>query len=337
MRVSVIGLGKRGVALTYRIHQAGFEVQGSEISTSFGNSKDNSPGPNYVSTRESDIIIMGAPSSKGTCFLYQIIDNIVIKPGALLAIETTVLPGTCDRICEHLVSRGLIVGAQYHLVYVPYRHENTDKPKDAAPRVIGGITSECLTKGMDFYSRFVEQLFPVTDIRLAEVVPIIESAHRFLHLSFSQEIKEYCQSNQMDFRMLRAAVNVAGHALPEVGAGIGEDLPRDMAFLQGFCPSPLFEGALAADTRYRGNLFDRAQDGQHILVIGLTNTAELDLVSNPTIQLIRDLERRGCTVYVQDENISPLELAMFGLRPPNPKVKYDVIINQGEIYRAWED
>jgi hypothetical protein len=170
------------------------------------------------------------------------------------------------------------------------------------------------------------------------MVSVIEGAHRFLHVSFSQEVKEYCQIHQIDFHTLRIAVNMAGHTLPEVRAGAAEELARDMTFLQGFCPSPLFEGALHADIRYRESLHTRVKKGQNVLVIGIvSNDEEQCSIANPTIQLIRNLEEKGCKVYVQDEYISSSELAKFGLRPPNPKVKYDVIINHGEIYHSWED
>lgn len=332
MRVSVIGLGKRGVALTYRLFQAGMDVQGLEVNPQ--NHKDES----VYDTAESDVIILGVPAGTGTCFLYQTLSRLNVKAGALLAVETSMMPGTSSHICKLLEERGLIVGEHFNFIHIPYRNEVSANVHDISPRVIGGMTVSCLSKGMDFYTRFVEQVFPVTDIRIAEMVPIIENAHRFIHASFAQEVKEYCFQNQIDFHVLRAAVNVAGHALPEVGAGIGEDLPRDMAFLQGFCPSPLFEGALAADMRYRNNLYTRVKNGQNVLVIGLFSEAEeFNLLSNPTVQLVRRLENKGCKVFVQDEHISAQELAIYGFRPPDPQVKYDVIINQGEIYRSWED
>jgi UDP-N-acetyl-D-mannosaminuronate dehydrogenase len=338
MRVSVIGMGKRGAALTYRIYKAGFEVHGQEIVHFTGENKNCPIAQECLDTGSSDVIIIGGPSDKGTCFLYQILDRIIIKQGALLSIETTVLPGTADFVCRRLSARELKAGDHYHLVHVPYFQGAHGFAKENATRVIGGVTAVCLARGMDFYARLMEQLFPVPDIKIAEMVPLIESAHRFLHISFAQEIKEFCDENQLSFHTLRTAVNVAGHTLPEVGAGVGENLPRDMAFLQSFCPSPLFTGALAADVRYRTGLSTRVKTGQKVLVIGLVDKGEdLNPLVNPTMQLISDLEQKGCFVYVQDDHISPIDLAAFGLCPPDPQVTYDVIINRGEIYRARED
>lgn len=333
MRVSIIGQKKQGLNLASRLTQAGMKVENLELYRENGKREKE-----LYNTGNSEVIIVGMPAGAGTCCLYQTLNRLVLQKGVLLAVRTTVMPGTTEHIREIMVQRGWIAGKDFNFVLAPFHNELNPETGCAVPQIISGLTPACLAKGLEFFSHCSDQLVPITDIRIAEMVPIIENAHRFIHISFAQEVKDYCTQNQIDWHVLRLAVNLAGHALPEVCAGAGDDLPRDMAFLQGFCASPLFEGALAADVRYRRNLYQKVKNGQHVLVIGLVADDEtFEPINNPIAQLICQLQHKGCRVYVQDEHISPRELAAFGFEPPNPQVKYDVIFKQGEIYQSWED
>ncbi len=333
MRVSIMGLQKQGLNLAFRLTREGMKVENLAVCRENGKREKE-----LYDTGDSEVIILGMPVGAGTCFLYQTLNRLVLQKGVLLAVATSVMPGTTEHIRELMAQRGWIAGRDFNLVLTPFHNELNPEAGDAAPQIISGLTPACLARGREFFAHCADQLVPISDIRIAEIVPIIENAHRFIHMSFAQEVKDYCTQNQIDWPVLRWAVNLAGHTLPEVCAGVGDDLPRDMAFLQGFCPSPLFAGALAADVRYRHNLCQKVKDGQHVLVIGLVADDEtLELVNNPTAQLICQLQHKGCHVYVQDEHISPRELAALGFEPPNPQVKYDVIFKQGEIYQAWED
>lgn len=335
MRVSIIGLKKQGVNLACRLTEAGMNVEILELYR-----KNDSQGKKMYHTGESKVIIFSLPAGAGTCFLYQTLNRLRLQKGVLLAAATTVMPGTAEHIREIMTQRGWVAGEDFYFVLTPFHNEINPEAGGTAPQIISGLTPACLARGLDFFAHCVARLVPIKDIRIAEMVPIIQNAHRFMHVSFAQEVKDYCTQNLIDWHVLRFAVNMAGLTLPEVCAGAGDDLPRDMAFLQGFCPSPLFEGALAADVRYRHNLYQRVKEGQHVLIIGLgmaTDGDPVEWMNNPTAQLICQLQHKGCHVYVQDEHISPGELAAFGLKPPNPQVKYDVIFTQGEIYQSGED
>ena len=95
-------------------------------------------------------------------------------------------------------------------------------------------------------------------IEIAEMTKIIENAHRYLQIAFSEDLYLYCQANNINFSELRDALNTKWNVNilePREGGIGGHNLPKDTKmFLQSSKPSiknKILTAAVEVDQDYR--------------------------------------------------------------------------------------
>jgi len=123
-----------------------------------------------------------------------------VKRGALIALETTIYPGgTEENVARALEETGLVPGKDVYLVHAPERVDPGNRRwwTGNIPRVIGGIGEGSLEKGLRFYRDVLGlEMYPVSDIRVAELSKIYENTYRLVNIAYAQEA------------LMRAGVNV---------------------------------------------------------------------------------------------------------------------------------
>ncbi|MDR3539833.1 MAG: nucleotide sugar dehydrogenase [Desulfosporosinus sp.] len=325
MKICVVGLGNIGFNLfTYISLKFPGEIVGVDVNESRVKelrSLGYRVTTDYRALTGIDVWLMAPSTGDQGQNLFSALEEMIICPGSLISIESTLPPGTMGRVRESLEGKGFRLGNDLFLIHVPHRVMfGVDKTVCDTPRVIGAFTRACLEKGRQFYAPLVPLLVEVSDVRVAELSKVVENVKRYVDVAFAQEIYGYCVDQGMDYDDLRLAVNSKNNVeLLATDWGIGgECLPKDMCFLRTVCNSILLEGAEQADRDYRDRIVNQVGSDKQVLVRGLSyKTGVKDLKHSRGVDLVRALETAGNTVKVEDPLFTTDELSEAGFSPNN--------------------
>lgn len=174
-----------------------------------------------------------------------------LGPHALVAIESTVPIGTCERIHKE------VFGGKQALVHVPHRWWYVDEDKHGVgqTRVVGGVDAESVRLAVSFYGSVGIPLVPVAELRIAELTKAAENTDRYLKIAYAELLKMICDDNGMDFEELRRSMNTKWNVeVLEARDGIGGTcLPKDILYVKAASPvrCHILDGARAVDAMYR--------------------------------------------------------------------------------------
>src|SRR5665647_983519 len=258
MKICVVGLGNIGFNLfTYLGQRFSGEVIGVDVNDSRVNelqSKGYWVTSDYRELTGIDVWLMAPSTGSQGQNLFSALEQMIICPGSLISIESTLPPGTMMCVREFLEKKGFELGTDCFLIHVPHRVMfGIDKTVCDTPRVMGAFTEACLEKGRKFYGPLVPGLIEVEEVRIAELSKVVENVKRYIDVAFAQEMYRYCVNQGINFQGLRRAVNSKENVellSPDWGVG-GECLPKDMSFLRAVFNSPLLEGAEQGDRLYQ--------------------------------------------------------------------------------------
>lgn len=320
MKICVVGLGNIGFNLfTYLCDEFSGEITGVDVNESRVKelwSQGYRVTADYRALTEVDVWLMTPSTGNQGQNLFAALEQMIICPGSLISIESTLPPGTMGRVREFLEEKGFRLGTDIFLIHVPHRVMfGVDKTVCDTPRVMGAFTRACLDKGRQFYTPLVPLLIEVNDVRVAELSKVVENVKRYVDVAFAQEIYGYCVDQGMDYDDLRRAVNSKNNVeLLGTDWGIGgECLPKDMSFLRTVCNSTLLEGAEQADRDYRDRIVHQVGSGKQVLVRGISyKTGVKDLKHSRGVDLVRALEEAGNTLWVEDPMFTTEELIGAG-------------------------
>ena len=337
MRIAVIGLGHIGGQilreLTSRFPEViGVDLDRAKVAGLQAEGLAAACDPAAADGRE--VYLIAVSTGPQMERLFAAAKNVRPAPGALISIESTIIPGTMARLAGLFAARGLAAGRDVFLVHTPHRILfGEDKSIFGQPRAMGGITPACLERGLAFYRQLVPEVLAVKDIRLAELAKLVENTLRHVEISCAEALALYCHEAGLDFDELRRLVNSKGNVRllrAEYGIG-GECLPKDLRFLQEVTGCRLFADAAAIDEEYRSYLFRQAQ-APRVLVRGLTfKPGCRDLGYSRAVELVERLQKAGCQVRVEDPLYTPEELEESGFTPWRPEEPVDVAVTWGAV------
>ena len=146
-------------------------------------------------------------------------------PGTLVTIESTIPKGTSKKVCGILQHR-------FHVAHCPHRYYNREKTEHGVRqlRVLAGCQSCCCNEAIQFYKHLLDiPIYTLSSVELAELTKVIENTHRYLEIAFAEELKMFCDSQNLDFTELRTAINTKWNEnILEAREGIGGHcLPKD--------------------------------------------------------------------------------------------------------------
>lgn len=342
MYCAVIGLGNIGSAVYNDLAQILPNVIGVDISeqrVAYLQQKGVRATTELSACAAADVFIICASTGAKMENIYSIAASLSPKSGALICVESTLLVNTMNSLAQHFINRGYIPGENIHLVHAPHRIMiGHDLSTIAIPRVVGGITERCLQMGVEFYTQLGTCVVPVPDICLAELSKLVENSLRYVEVAFAEALASYCAANNLDFHLLRQAVNSKGNVhLKNVDYGIGgECLPKDILFLQAACPAPILMGAQATDEQYRDDLRQHIlSKGRRVLIRGVGyKPGSSDISHSHAINLALALHQADCEVSVCDPLVNPLDILQAGLTPAyqSDTSEYDIIVERGHIH-----
>ena len=261
MKVGVLGLGVVGLPTALYIAEKNLHVVGYDISSHA-----------VEKARENGLEACLDWEEIGTCDIYIVCVSTLLKDGnpdfsalfdisrklrsqeldcALISIESTVIPGTCEKFHQELGNLEL------NVVHVPHRYwgEKSVNHGVNQMRVIGAIDEVSLKKGLKFYKDILEiPLHIVPSIEVAEMSKALENAYRYLLIAFAEESRMMCEDLNLDFDSVRVACNTKWNTdMLEARNGIGGDcLPKDTQYIISMSPNAqILKKAVQVDEKYR--------------------------------------------------------------------------------------
>src|SRR3954452_6190390 len=353
-RVGIVGLGYAGLPLAMAFADAGFEVVGLDLNedrvraVSDGRSYlVDVPTERYatvdgrlaattdysaVSHLDALTICVPTPLSKtrtpDLSYVVAAAESVAepLSPGQLVILQSTTYPGTTEQVIRPFLERaGAVVGQDFFLGYAPERVDPGNRQWDVhtTPKLVGGVTDECLRRTKLLYETIVETVVPVSSPMVAETAKLHENTFRAVNIALANELALMCDKLGISaWEVIEAAATKPFAFMAHYpGAGVGGDcIPVVPHFLtwrlrEAGYATRLIDAAHAVNTdmplHVASKVVDalndagRAVKGSRIVVLGVTYKPDVhDTRESPALDVIRDLDRRGgdvrfCDPYVE--------------------------------------
>ena len=115
-----------------------------------------------------------------------------LKKGELIVLESTTYPGTTREIVKPILEKSkLKAGKDFFLAYSPEREDpgNKEFSVSAIPKVMGGLTDDCLQLTSDLYKNIVSETVEVSSLETAEATKLMENIFRAVNIAMVNELK----------------------------------------------------------------------------------------------------------------------------------------------------
>jgi UDP-N-acetyl-D-mannosaminuronic acid dehydrogenase len=159
----------------------------------------------------------------------------VAREGELIVIESTVPPGTTERLVRQALRSADKAWVDIGVVHAPERILPGDILRELREndRIVGGRTPHDAERGRALYASFVEATIHSTDLRTAEFVKVIENTYRDVNIALANELALYCEELDIDvWQAIRLANNHPRVNIMQPGPGVGGHcIPIDPRFL----------------------------------------------------------------------------------------------------------
>ncbi|MBQ0041375.1 MAG: nucleotide sugar dehydrogenase [Clostridiales bacterium] len=141
-----------------------------------------------------------------------------MKPGTIVVFESTVYPGVTEDICVPIIEKesGLKCGVDWKVGYSPERINPGDKVHRLTniKKVVSGMDEESAAIIKKVYDIVIEAgTFPVSSIKTAEAVKVVENSQRDINIAFVNEIAMICDRMGIDTDEVIAGMNTKWNAL----------------------------------------------------------------------------------------------------------------------------
>jgi UDP-N-acetyl-D-glucosamine dehydrogenase len=275
----------------------------------------------------------------------------VLREGQVVVLESTTWPGTTRELLRPILEEGsgLTVGEGFFLAMSPERVDpgREDWTTKTTPKVLGGITPECVQRAAAVYRKAVDTVHEVSSPEAAELTKLLENIFRSVNIALVNELAILCDRMGIDvwevadaaatkpfgFMRFSPGPGLGGHCIPvdpfylswkarefgfstefiELAGKVNEEMPY-------FCRS-LVSQALNHHAQ-------RAMKGSRILVLGVSYKPDIgDLRESPALKLISLLRNAGADVSYHDPHVPSvsehgLELSSVAYEP----AAYDCVV-----------
>jgi UDP-N-acetyl-D-mannosaminuronic acid dehydrogenase len=261
MQVSLIGLGYIGLPTAALIASRGVKVSGVDINPEIvkiinegkihivepnldklvQNSVENGNLKAMTIVEKADVFIISVPTpfkenhKPDISYIEFATKNIApnLDKGNLVILESTSPVGTTEKIAEWIkeVRPDLILPefgnetiCDINIAHCPERvlPGNILFELVKNDRIIGGISSECARKAINFYKIFVEGDCLITDSRTAELCKLVENSFRDVNIAFANELSLICDKLNINvWELINLANRHPRVSILQPGPGVG--------------------------------------------------------------------------------------------------------------------
>jgi UDP-N-acetyl-D-glucosamine dehydrogenase len=366
MKVGIIGLGYVGLPLAVAFAEAGCEVVGVDADQRrvgrlrrSESDVEDIPSERLLAVAERftatdeyrglaacDAIVICVPTplaNRREPDLSYLVDaatqlSRVLHEGRLVVLESTTYPGTTrERLLPILEESGLAVGREFNLAYSPERIDpgRTDHTIHNTPKIVGGMTDECLSRAADLYRLICDEVVEVSSPEIAELSKLLENIFRSVNIALVNELAQLCDRMGIDVWEVvdAAATKPFGFMRFDPGPGMGGHcLPVDPFYLAYKARQHDFytefielAGKLnQAQPQFCVEKIEHALNdarkpvrGARILILGVAYKSGVgDLREAPALKILRGLKDLGAEVSYHDPHVAELpelSLASVGL------------------------
>jgi UDP-N-acetyl-D-glucosamine dehydrogenase len=357
-RVGIVGLGYAGLPLAMAFAEAGFDVTGIDLDEqrvrAIGERRSylaDIPGERldaldgrlratteYAALADLDAVTICVPtplSKTRTPDLSYIVSAAEsaaesLRPGQLVVLQSTTHPGTTEEIVQPILSRaGLEVGKDFYLGYAPERMDpgNARYGIRNTPKIVSGISPECLRRTDLLYRQVVDLTVPVSSTTVAETAKLHENTFRAVNIALANELALMCDRLGISsWEVIDAAATKPFGFLPHYpGPGLGGDcipvVPHFLAWrLREYGYSAqLIEAAHEINAQMPLYVVQKVSDalndaglpikGSRLLLLGMAYKPNVhDTRESPSLEVLRQLYARGGRVTYCDPWVEEVDL-----------------------------
>ena len=359
IQVAIVGLGYVGLPLALAFAEAGFHVVGIDLDPhkvdainrgeSYIEDVDAAALQKVVQEQKlcasSDFSVLRQCGAVSICvptplrktgdpdisYIAAVTENIRehLHPEMVIVLESTTYPGTTTEVVLPRLSEetGLKVGEDFFLAFSPERVDpgRTDWTTRTTPKVIGGVTANCLEVAMALYRHPIETLVPVSSTEAAEMVKLLENTFRAVNIGLANEVLLMCDKLNLDAGEViqAAATKPFGFMKFTPGPGLGGHcIPIDPRYLSWKLrtldyTARFIDLASEINTSMPTYWVQKVQDalneagkavkGSHILVLGVAYKKDIsDTRESPALDIIHLLRIKGADVQYHDPYVPQL-------------------------------
>ncbi len=361
-RLGVIGLGYVGLPLAVSMAQKGYRVTGFERDA--GKVARLLAGESYIidvpsadvaalvasghltattdMNRLADVDVMdicvptplGKTRDPDISFIQAAVDAIAprMHDDVLVILESTTYPGTTEEvIVPRLAENGRVVGRDFFVAFSPERVDpgNPVYQTGNIPKVVGGVTPACTQLATRLYAAVMDRVVPVSSVRVAETVKLLENTFRSVNIGLVNEIALMCSAMDIDvWEVIAGAATKPFGFMPFYpGPGLGGHcIPIDPFYLSWKARQAGFEARfieLAGQVnsfmpKHVVSLVARALNGHakpvrgsRILVVGVAYKANIDDTrESPALDIMELLHQDGGVISWYDPLVPALPAAI---------------------------
>jgi UDP-N-acetyl-D-mannosaminuronic acid dehydrogenase len=251
-----------------------------------------------------------------------------IGEGRTVVVESTVPPGTCERVLLPIFERhGRFDGSGFYFAYCPERIAPGDSLREFVDndRIIGANHESSRERGSAVMKPAVRGKLLPTDVRTAETTKLVENAARDAYIGFANDLAKICARVGVDVREVVELANTHPRVkILNPGPGVGGPcLTKDPYFLLEGLEGK--DGGVGAMIRTARSVNDGMKDevlamveaggglgpAAKVAVLGTAYKPEVDDPrSSPSGPIISSLLEKGYEVRAYD----PLCKEGFGAR-----------------------
>jgi len=271
-----------------------------------------------------------------------------LRQGQFVSLESSTYPGTTEEILQTMFenapltqktgNKKFVVGKDFYLAFSPER-EDPNNPKystSTIPKVVGGVTPNCLKIAVELYNQVIVKTVPVSSPRAAEATKLLENIYRSINIALVNELKMVFERMNIDvWEVINAASTKPFGFQPFYpGPGLGGHcIPIDPFYLtwkaREFEISTKFIELAGEINTYMPyyvvekagevlNKFKKSLNGSKILILGASYKKDIDdMRESPSLKLIEILREKGAKVDYNDPYVPKL--------PKTRKYQYDMV------------
>lgn len=364
--ISVVGLGYVGMPLAVAFDQKGINVIGFDLNKKkiemykSGIDPTKEVGDDVISKTQvkftcdeknirkakfhivavpTPINIDHTPDLKPVISASEIVGRNLTS-GSIVVYESTVYPGCTEDICIPILEKqsGLVCGKDFKVGYSPERINPGDKVHrlENIKKIVSGIDEDSLMVIKAVYDIVIAVgTYPVSNIRTAEAVKVVENSQRDINIAFMNELAMVFDRMDIDTNEVIDGMNTKWNALgfrPGLVGGhcIGVD-PYYFTYEAerlGYHSRIILNGRIVNDSmgEYVADVAikkmveaGQAPKASKIVILGITFKENCpDIRNSKVIDIIKQLNKYGITPVVVDPWASPQDvMSEYGIKLSN--------------------
>ncbi len=354
-KIGIIGMGYVGIPLGLEFAGTGFSVTGfdkdsarvKEINSGkqvmkhipaksmkeFVKKNNGSSTTEFSEIRDMDCLIICVPTpldeheQPDMSYIESASKEIGknLRKGQLIVLESTTYPGTTREIVKPILEKSkLEAGEDFFLAYSPEREDPGNKEFSISeiPKVMGGLTDNCLRLTSNLYKNIVSETVEVSSLETAEATKLMENIFRAVNIAMVNELKLILSRMGINiWEVIDAAKTKPFGFMPFYpGPGMGGHcIPIDPFYLSWKAKEYNTEAKfieLAGEinrkmTEHIAHRIGRALNddkksirGSKILIVGVAYKKDIDdMRESPALRIMDLLKHKGAKITYHDPNV----------------------------------